>query len=266
MDEILGYLMDDPDALKACSLTCKPLFGATRPIIHQRVYVTSKTTWTKRSKPKGFLFGLRMGGPKTFKRLVDADRSGLLRYTRSLAFEMWDGSFHPDNVQKYLPHLRSITDLHTLALDPFRVNLFIPVFNECFGTFTSTLRRLDIQNAYGTERQLLYVISQFPLLDDLTIVSPTVSVTDPGYSPPTITQSPPLRGTLTLIRVDRSGGLLNGLATIPGGLNSSSLELFRCEDSQVVLDACSHSVTSVSYLWSVGGGESNRCVHVHIVM
>ena len=35
VDEILGYLLDDLDALRACSLTCKHLFGTTRPLIHQ---------------------------------------------------------------------------------------------------------------------------------------------------------------------------------------------------------------------------------------
>ena len=37
VDEILDYLLDDLKALKACSLTCKCLFGATRPLIHRRL-------------------------------------------------------------------------------------------------------------------------------------------------------------------------------------------------------------------------------------
>ena len=36
------------------------------------------------------------------------------------------------------------------------------------------------------------------------------------------------------------------LVALPGGLNSCSLELFRCGDSRVILDACSHGVTSIS--------------------
>ena len=257
MDEIIGYLLDDPNALKACSLTCKHLFGATRPIIHERVYLTSRPTWMERPKPKGSLFGLRRKGPETFERLVDADRAGLLRYVRYLTFKMGDGSFHPEYMKKYLPHLQSITDLHTLTLRPFRVRSFMPVFNECFGMFTNTLRHLDIRNAYGTDRQLLYIISQFLLLEDLTIVAPTAAVVFPEDPFPVNTRLPPLRGTLVLMQTD-SRGLPGGFAALPGGPNCRSLELFLCIDSQVVLDACSHSVTSVSYLWGVWSGDEGE--------
>jgi len=265
VDEILGCLLDDLDALKACSLTCKPLFGATRPLIHRRVCLASRPAWMERSKPTGSLFKLRRGCPEAFERLVNADRSGLLRYTRQLTFKMDDGSVNPENIQKYHPHLRSITNLHSLTLVLFRAHQFVPVFNECFGMFTNTLRHLDIRYAYGTDRQLLYIISQFPLLEDLTIVSPTELTTHPGHPFPAITQSPLLQGTLVLVEAD-SRELFDGLATLPGGINCRSLESFRCRDPQVVLDACGHSLTSISYLspvWSGDDGEPNSCIRTH---
>jgi len=258
VDKILGYLLDDPDALKACSRTCKHLFGATRPIIHRRVCLASKPTRMERPKPKGSLFSLRRGGHETFERLVHADRLGLLRYIRYLTFKTEDDSFTPENMQKYLSHLQSITNLHTLALSPFSIHPFIPVFHECFGMFTTTLRHLDIRRACGTGEQLLYAISQFPLLEDLTVVSPTVAVVHPGNRPPAITQSPPLRGTLVLVGVD-SRELFEGLGALPGGLNSRSLELFQCEYSQIVLNACSHSVTSISYVRAWNDSCESSC-------
>ena len=107
VDEILGLLLNDLDALKACSLTCKRLFGATRPLLHQRVCLVSKPDRMAR----GYLFGRRRKrDSETFERLICADRSGLLRYTRHLTFKMKDGSFGPRNMQEYLPYLRSITD------------------------------------------------------------------------------------------------------------------------------------------------------------
>jgi len=263
VDEILGHLLDDLDALEACSLTCKPLFGATRPLIHQRMCLVSKPPYLGYPKPKEPLFSFCRGGPEAFERLVVANRSGLLRYTRYLTFKMDDGSFNPTNMQKYHPHLRSITNLHSLTLVPFRIHPFIPVFRECFGMFTCTLRHLEIRNALGTGLQLSYIVSQFPLLEDLTIVSPTEDAAHPGHRHPVpaITESPPLRGTLGLVKVD-ARELFGGLAALPGGPNCCSLELFRCKDSQVVLEACSHSITSVSYLWCVwdGDSESNPCI------
>ena len=261
VDKILDYLLGDLHSLKACSLTCKLLFGATRHLVHQRLRLASRPDWMVRSKLKGSLFDR----PEAFELLVDANRSGLLRYTRHLTFKIKDGSFTPRNVKEHLPHLRSITNLDNLTLDTFHVRPFIPVFHECFGMFTNTLRHLDIQNADGTERQVLYIICQFPLLEDLSVTLPVVVVEYPECLVPTTTQSPPLRGKLFLART-YSRRLLEGLAAFPGRLNFRSLELFRCNDLQVILEACGRTVTSISYLWcgDSGDGELDSSVYMQI--
>ena len=238
VDEILGHLSDDLGALKACSLTCKSLFGAARPLIHQRLCLVSG--WKE-----GPLFGRLKRGHRAIERLIDADRSGLLRYTRHLTFRMRDGSFgDPGKMQEYL---RSISGLHTLTLDTVNTHPFIPIFDKHFSTFTNTVQHLDVRNAPGTVQQLLFTIHQFPFLEDLSIISPSETEASP-QPVQTFTQSPPFRGKLTLADA-RSKNLLGSLAALPGGLNFCSLELFQCKHSQVVLAACSHSVTSISYLW-----------------
>ena len=258
VDEIVRYLQDDPDALTACSLTCKSLFGATRPLIHQRLVCC---------KPKGSLFTRLKGDPGTFERLANAERSGLLHYTRHLTIKMENGPLHPREMQEYLPHLRSITNLYTLTLSTFPLHQFVPVFNEYFGTFTNTLRHLDIRIACGTELQLLYIICQFPLLEDLTITTcpATTIIAEPELNVPAITQSPPFRGKLVLVQA-ASRELSEGLAALPGGLNFRSLELSHCEHLEAVLAACSPTVTSLSYLWQCGAldGEPNASIHVSV--
>ena len=103
VDEILSYLLDDLAALKACSLTCKHLFGATRPTLHQRLRLVSWPPDVKLPKPKGSLFSPRRGDTGAFERLVDADRLGLLGYIRHITFEMGNGSFNLENMRKYHP-------------------------------------------------------------------------------------------------------------------------------------------------------------------
>ena len=71
VEEILGHLLDDLGALKACSLTCKNLFGAARPLIHQRRRLVS-------GHKKISLLGHLQRGRREIERLIDADRSGLL--------------------------------------------------------------------------------------------------------------------------------------------------------------------------------------------
>lgn len=267
VDEILGYLVDDLSALKACSLTCKHLFGATRPLIHQRLCLPSRPVLTPYPKPRRCLISGRKRGSKSSKLWIDADCSGLLRYTRHITFGVEDSIFYPRSMQDYLPYLRSITKLNGLTLVTFHAHLFIPRFDRYFGMFTNTLRHLDLRNAYATEQQLLYIISRFPLLEDLTIVYPTEMIHS-AYPVPTITQSPPLRGKLALART-YSREFFEGLAAFPGGLHFRSLELFRCGSPRAVLTACSHTITSISYLWftwSDSNGESNLSIHTDVVM
>ena len=272
MDEVLGYLLDDLGALRACSLACKRLFGAARPLIHrQLVCLDTRPNLPKRKRS---LFSRRKRDPGPFERLIDADRSGILRYTRQLTFKSKGGflrpCFNPRDLQECLPHLQSITGLHSLTLDTFRVSSFIPVFDKHFGMFTNTLRHLDIRNTYGTTRELSYIICQFPLLEDLTIVCPVCPVgehsTHPGHQIPAITQSPPLRGKLILAQAIWRE-LSEDLAAFPGGLNFRSLELSLSEHLEPIFAACGHTATSISYLWPHRDidGESNPSIQMHIV-
>ena len=270
VDEILGYLLGDPGALVACSLTCKRLFGATRPLIHQRlVCVDSRPDL---SKAKDSLFSRRKRNPGAFDRLIDADRLGILSYAQSLTFkpakDTLNPRFHSRDMQECLPLLRSITKLHTLTLDGFHLHPFVQIINKPFDMFTDTLRHLDIRNPYGTERELLHIICQFPLLEDLTIVSSASGINPRlGYTTPSITQSPPLRGKLVLVRAN-SRELLQGLAGLPGGLNFRSMVLSRCGgDVGVVIAAARRNLRSISYLWPPTGiyCESSFAVRVHIV-
>jgi len=276
VDEILGYLLDDLYALQACSLTSKRLLCTTKPLIHQRLVCFDSRPENPKEERRLFSRRKKEIPPGAFERLTDADRSGVLPYTRYLTLGPKDhhsySSFNPSDLQEYLPHLRSITELHTLTLDSFDVHQFIPVFSEHFGMFTNTLRHLDIRRAYGTEQELLYFICQFPRLEDLTIVSTPWE--HPEHTVPTITQSPPLRGKLVLVR-PASRHLFEGLVTFPGGLSFRSVEFFQCAYRRgrsaylgAVLAACSHTVTSVSFLWRRldDESESNPSVQAHITM
>jgi len=263
VDEILSYLLDDMDALKACSLTCKRLFGATRPLIHQRLVCLDTRPRFPTLRQARFS---RKRDPGTFERLADADRLGVLCYTRHLTLKPTDVytklCFGQRDLQEYLPQLRSITRLDSLTLESFYLSLFAPFFDTYFGIFANTLRHLDIRRAQGGGRDLLYIISKFPLLEDLTIISPGGGFTTPPI--PAITRSPPFRGKLVLVN-SQSGELSEGLAAFPGGLNFRSLELASCNNPQPVLVACGHTAASVSYLWRRGynHSESNpllRCI------
>jgi len=269
VDEILGHLLDNLAALKACSLTCKRLFGGTRPLIHRRFVCWGSVP--NSHKPKRSPFNRLQRVPGAFERLIDKDRLGILHYTRHLTLRpggLDDLFYYPGDIQEYLPHLQSITKLHTLTLVKFYIPPFTLAFNEYFGMFTNTLRHLDMRYADGPARALLYIVSQFPFLEDLTIVSPTGQIVPPlGHDIPQITRSPPLRGKLVLVKAG-SKEFSDGLAAFPNGLNFRSLELSWCERPQALLAACGPTATSISYfLQSTNdNSESNSSIQVDFVM
>jgi len=266
VDEILGYLLDDLLTLKACSLTCRCLFGATRPLIHRRLVCLGSRP--EGPKPKGSLLGLRKRDLGEFGWLIEADRSGVLRYTQHLTIKVKDRALTPMDTQEYLPHLRSITKLRTLTLNTFHLHPFVPVFNAHFGMFTHTLRHLDIRNACGSEQRLLYIVCQFPLLEDLAVISPAGEfIAGPNHPVPMVTRSPPLRGKLLVAQV-HSKELFKGLVALPGGLNFRSLELHQCKYLEVIFAACGKTATSISYLWLRVGidSEPNSSIYVDIMI
>ena len=268
LDEILDYLVHDLDALWGCSMTCRRFFAAARPLIHQRLVCLGSRTPEKPKPERSLLSSKR--GPGPFEELVDADRSGVLLYTRHLTlkskYKYYSPRFHPGDIQEYLPRLRSITRLHSLTLETFHLPPFTPVFSEHFGMFANTLRYLDIRDTECATPELLYIICQFPLLDDLVIMSPASGNTvHPGHPVPTITRSPPLRGKLLVSKV-LSREFFDGLATLPGGPNFSSLEFSWCKNQEAVVEACNRTATSVSYLWKLNDydGEPNPPIRVRI--
>ena len=269
VDEILDYLLYDLDALWGCSLTCKRFFAAARPLIHQRLICLGSRT--QNPTPERFLLsGKRDPGP--FEELIDADRSGVLPYARHLVlkatYSHYSPRFNAGDLQKYLPCLRSITGLRCLTLETFYLPSFTPVFNEHFGMFANTLQVLDIRDTECPTQELLYIICQFPLLEDLSIVSPaSANTAHPGHPVPTITQSPPLRGKLLVSGV-YSREFFEGLATLPGGPKFCLLLFSRCQNKEPVVEACSGTARLVSYLWKLNyfDGEPNPSIRVRIGM
>jgi hypothetical protein len=121
--------------------------------------------------------------------------------------------------------------------------------------FTSSLRSLDIRHIWDSDRQLLWFIGQFPLLEDLSIRHCHTHYFFLGPSPPLFRTSPPFRGHLNLSLIVDSQSLCEALAQFPGGLNFTSIELKGCGKPSAVIAACKPSLRSISYTWTTNTSE-----------
>lgn len=250
VDEILGYLSDDLPTLKACSLTCKGMLSSARPLIRSRLFLVSTRSRRSNGRFTKYLFKRPKGGiDPRLERLVAADRQGLLQYTRHLVIRTGRLPLTPQSLQPYIPYFHSIDKLQTFVVDGLDIPAFVPVFDDYFGMFTHSLRGLDIKYILDSERQLLCFISQFPLLEDLSIQSCYVVYSHPNPSLPMLRTSPPFRGHLKLSIIMDSRSLCEALAQLPEGLNFTSLELKGCGNPAAIITACQFTLRSVLYTW-----------------
>lgn len=249
VDEILRYLSDDLPSLKACSLTCKVMLCSARPIIGS--WLCLAPSQNRKSKGR-FIKSLKR--PKEdsggLERLVAADRRGLLQHTRHLALRTNELSLVPQSLEHYIPYFRSIAKLQTLVIDGLDVSALMPMFDDCLGMFTHSLRSLDIKHIWDSDRELLSFVSQFPLLEDLSIRYCYALYFFLGPSPPMFRTSPPLRGHLNLSLIMDSQTLCEAMAQLPAGLHFTSFELKGCGKPGAILTACQLTLRSVSYTWT----------------
>ena len=255
VDDILGYLSDDLPTLKACSLTCRAMLCSARPLIRNWLFLAS--TQNRRSSARSLKSILKRSKTRCdlSERLSSTDRQGLLRYTQHLVIRMGCLPHTPRPLQPYVSYLRSIDNLRTLTVDALDIPAFMPTFDKCFGMFAKSLRSLDIGHTWDSESHLLWFISKFPSLEDLSIRSRYTVRSYPGTPLPMPQTSPYFRGHLKLTHVMGSQDLCEALAKLPGGLNFTSLELKGCEEPAAIITACRLTLRSVSYTWTSSMGK-----------
>ena len=255
VDDILGYLSDDLPTLKACSLTSKAMVCSARPLIRNWLFLAS--TQNRRSSTRSLkaLLKRSKGRCDIFERLGATHRQGLLRYTQHLVIRMGCLPHTPRPLHPYVLYLRTIKNIRTLTVEALDIPTFMPTFDEYFGTFAKSLRSLDIGHTWDSESQLLWFISNFPSLEDLSIRSRYIVRSYPGTSPPAPRTSPPFRGHLGLSHVMGSPSFCEALAKFPGGLNFTSLELTGCEEPAAIITACRLTLKTILYTWTSSRGK-----------
>ena len=155
VETIIAHLARDPDALKACSLTCHSWHITAVPYLHY-------TLTLKGNKPD-----IIHGKPKSLPKLHE---QGLLHLIKEV--RVWDmgGWFVPQAFRiGDLLYFSALSNIHTLELQNVEIYRFIPGSEHCFGKLSPTLRSVTLANPRGSHRQLSHFLSLFPNLDDIEI-------------------------------------------------------------------------------------------------
>jgi len=180
---IIAYLIDDTQALRACSLTCRSWYAAAAPHLHR--------TFVFREGDNGRL------GPLSKRHAL-----GLLPFAKEILVlqprtkPRW---FLPRSFSNQdLQYFSAFTNVQSLTIQGLDIHSFIPGIERYFVRFSPTVRSITLDTPHCTPRQLSHFFSLFPNLDDIEVRSLAhlrSLIPDDAFVP---SYTPKLQGKLTL--------------------------------------------------------------------
>ena len=174
IEEIMRY--NGLQTLKSCSLTSKAFYSAVRPLIHRRLVLGIGSAFLGPHVPRDPT--LEQANVPHAYYLSATENHGLLRYgyVRELYLNLCFGN--PEDILQ-LKQLRTLETVHTLTIRHLIPGEVLPTFDRCFSQFVPTLRSLSLERARCENgHRLMQFVCQFPHLDDLAIISPTIKLSE----------------------------------------------------------------------------------------
>ena len=224
LDLILDHLYDEPTTLRACCLVSKSWVPRTRRHLFDRVDfhppIILLESWMK-TFPDPFK------SPACYSRSLNFCH---LRFPDDTAF------------LDACPWVRSFNQIVNLEVTTFQWRFPFP---QLCG-LSPALKSLTLTLPVATLSEFLDLICSFPLLEDLSMLSPRFHAegTDELDTPPT---SPKFTGSLFLS--DGDSNLMRGLMLLPGGLRFSKVSVsYDFENGDWVkelVSACSNTLESL---------------------
>jgi hypothetical protein len=214
IDHIVDYISDDRAALFTCTYLSRAWCITARAHLH-RTLVVSNPLW----------FGavddlLKMGMAHLVREMVVTRKIG--------ETEFW--------LPATVTRLDAFTHLQELDIKFFDVGAPLLWLHEHCEILKSTVRSLTLRYPKGSIKQLVYLISLFSNLENLTVDGFNKAVAHDSQVP-VVQGSPPLTGRLVLGRIiDQE--FFSALASIPGGVRFRTVDLQLCEGVQGIIDAC----------------------------
>ena len=234
---IFSYFIYDTRILLACSMTCYSWYIVASPHLHHSLTTDDLTTsWGDR----------RFRWPNPLKKSYDLGLLPLVKRFRIRLDCRYDGVvFAPGRLRGHtLRHFSALTNLQELGIDYLQLSSFMPNIHQCFGHFAPTLRFLALVNPEGSPRQILYFIGLFPNLQDFKLLYSLQGWDSAANADLVPLSVPPLRGRLTLARLEGER-LMEDMITFLGGLRFHSMDLFWVKCVRLLLDACAETLETL---------------------
>lgn len=223
--EMIASYVDDVDALRSCTFTCR--LGYLAAVRHLPFSITTLNT---------------MSSEQWSTLLKGLDEFGLLPFLKRLSILAAYGSdgFTPQHLDgPNLDCFPTLKHLQELRIDRLQISSFIPNIKRYFGHLEETLETLALGQPGASVREILYLIGHFPKLQNLKLCDFDSTMryeTEASWAlvPP---NKPPLRGWLTLDRF-KGRWFADDLKILYGGFHFRCVRLDNVDCTREVLDVC----------------------------
>ena len=243
VEMIIAHTAHDLDALKACSLTCRPWYTAAVPHLHRTLTLSTR------------------GELKSLSELHHLGLSPIIKEIRVEQNRTWFApqAFGPRD----LGYFSAFTNVRTLRLRYLEIHCFIPGIETYFSHFSPTLQSITLFGPICTPQQLPYFLSLFSNLDNIMIWEtptrpPNTPIPDTELLP---FSTPRLQGRLVLYDFN-SVEICTRLIALGSGLRFCHMDLCRTGDcAPVLFEACAQTLETLRIYAadrSVGGSFSMR--------
>ena len=199
IDKIMDMLHNDVRALKACSLTCKAMFGSTRHLVHQSLYLTVRTNQSILTREEKSRYRAGDYHDVNLRFLSFMGEHGFLQYTRRV-YVRDPIRFNPDTLLPHMYHFQSLDRVHTLVFEGFDAISWANHYKTYFIHFYPTLTSLTLSRPRGRYRDLVEFVLQFQNLENLCLewLGDGGQIQPDPSGPIIVDQFPPFRGHLRL--------------------------------------------------------------------
>ena len=139
-----------------------------------------------------------------------------------------------------LTPLKAITHIQELDLRRLDINeLVLTLRHEHFDTLKSTVRTLVLSRPTSSTKHILWFISLFSHLEDLSVLGLDMLDND-DTQVPAIESPPSLTGRLVLKSITHQSEFIHGLASMQNGFRT--VELQSCKEVRGIIESCAETV------------------------
>ena len=234
LEMIIGNLIYDTSALKACATTCFAWYNAATSHLHHTLVL-------RHCHPEPAHEGLNP--------LSALAELGLLPLVKKVQFRNqaygrpWVAPrFFSTQSRHYWSALTNIRDLTVADLD---FSMFETGVEKYTAHLSPTLRSLSLTRPHCHPRQLLDFLRLFPKLDDIKLINCEFS--HEGDPTPNVPHAPILgsfRGKLTIIRL-LVEGVLGDFIAASGGARFVAMNLHDILEMQPLLETCAETLETL---------------------